>query len=234
MVTRTRRPAPETAPPNDQKEPYHKGNVRAQLLAAAERILETESVEDVTARRLCREVGVTSANFYNHFPSLDFLLLEIAAASFERRARERERLLRRGLPREDAMVALAQNTVEFGMKHSQLFRIMFGEIKDTSINPAYVEKSDHGFGMLVELIYGEDLYRGDDLVWSHQHCPKAYAFMSFIWGMSYMFSRGLIANPGGTKASRLAFVEEMTRAYVEGLGDKARRSVTRAPVRKAP
>ena len=44
-------------------------------LAAAERILETESVEDVTARRLCREVGVTSGNFYNHFESLDFLLL---------------------------------------------------------------------------------------------------------------------------------------------------------------
>ena len=211
--------------------PYHKGNVRAQLLAAAERILQTESVEDVTARRLCREVGVTSANFYNHFPSLDYLLLEIAAAGFERRAKERERLLRRGLPREDAMVALAQSTVEFGMKNAQLFRIMFGQIKDTSINPNYVEKSDQGFGMLVELIYGQDLYRSDDLVWSHEHCPKAYAFMAFIWGTSYLFSRGLIANPGGTKASRMAFVEQMTRAWVQGISDADRRSATHASVR---
>jgi len=212
--------------------PYHKGNVRALLLAAAERILETESVEDVTARRLCREVGVTSGNFYNHFESLDFLLLEIAAKGFERRAKERERLLKRGLPREEAIVAIAQSTVEFGIKHSQLFRIMFGQIKDTSINPHYVQKSDQGFGLLVELIYGEDLYRPDDLEWSHQNCPKAYAFMSFIWGMSYLFSRDLIANPGGTKASRMKFVDEMTRAYLQGISGKARRATAnKAPTR---
>ena len=62
---------------------YHKGNVAEDLMAVAVRILETERVEDLSVRRLAREVGVTPANFYNHFVSLNDLLLDLAADAFE-------------------------------------------------------------------------------------------------------------------------------------------------------
>lgn len=55
---------PTGAEPASANAPYHKGNVPLRMMEAAERILATETVEDITARRLCREVGVTSANFY--------------------------------------------------------------------------------------------------------------------------------------------------------------------------
>ena len=42
---------------------YHKGNVAEDLKLAAIRILEAETVEDLSVRRLAREIGVTAANF---------------------------------------------------------------------------------------------------------------------------------------------------------------------------
>ena len=56
-------------------------------MEVAGRILETETVEDLSVRRLAREVGMTPANFYNHYPSLNELLLEIGAKAFSERAR---------------------------------------------------------------------------------------------------------------------------------------------------
>lgn len=196
--------------------PYHKGNVPALLLEAAERILDKESVEDVTARRLCREVGVTSANFYNHYPSLDYLLLEIAAKYFRKRWQQRRRLLKKGPSREEAMVEIALNTVEFGIRHPQVNRIMFGQIRDTSINPNYTRESDIGFGLLVQLVQGEDLYTPTDLKLSHERCKPTYTFMSFIYGLTFLVSRNVIANPEGSAAARRAFVKDLTLTFLRG------------------
>ncbi len=51
---------------------------------AASRILEAETVEDLSVRRRAREVGVTPADFYNHYPTLNDLLLEIGAKAIRR------------------------------------------------------------------------------------------------------------------------------------------------------
>lgn len=212
-------PEPSGASPEDDgaRAPYHKGNVPALLLEATERILMTEGVEDVTARRLCREVGVTSANFYNHYPSLDYLLLEVAAKYFKERAQQRRRLLKRQRPREEALVQVAVDTVEFGLRHSQIMRIMFGQIRDTSINPNYTRESDLGFRILVEIVQGEDLYTPDDLALAHARCQPTYAFMSFIYGMAFLVSRDVIANPEGTAVARRRFVEALTRNFLRGI-----------------
>ncbi len=207
-------PAPESI---EVPAPYHKGNVAARLMAAAERILDTESVEEITARRLCREVGVTSANFYNHYPSLDFLLLEIAAKSFAARAAMIRRLISRGLPRDEALVLLAQRTVELSFERPQLFRIMFGRIKTPAVNPNYILAADLSLAALTHLVYGEDIFRPGDIAWSHEHCPKAYGFFAFVYGLAITVSTGMISNPAGTKSGRMRFVEALTRAHLAGL-----------------
>ncbi|ODT88367.1 MAG: hypothetical protein ABS78_07045 [Phenylobacterium sp. SCN 70-31] len=200
-----------------EAKPYHKGNVPALLMAAAERVLQTENVEDVSARRLCREVGVTSANFYNHYPSLDYLLLEIAAKYFEGRTRERRRLLKRRLPREEAMIVAAQSMVEFGIRHPQILRLTFGQIRDPSINPNFVRASDEGFRILVQIVQGEDVYTPDDLELAHRRCQPTYGFMAFMYGVAYLLTREVIANPEGTRAARRRFVEDLTRSVIRGV-----------------
>jgi len=197
--------------------PYHKGNVAALLYAAAEKILKYETVEAITARRLCREVGVTAANFYNHYPSLEYLLLEIASNGFERRLRDSQKILKQGLPREEALVMLVHKTVDFALENAQLFRIMFGQIHDTSINPRYAIASEESFRTLIHIVYGEDIYRSSDIAWSHEHCQKGYAFFSFSYGLALAISRPIFSNPSGTKAGRRAFIEDLTHTFLRGL-----------------
>ena len=211
MTERVKRPSGDEA----SATPYHKGNVRALLMEAAERLLKTEMVEDITARRLCREIGVTSANFYNHYPSLDFLLLEIAAKGFEARTRMMNRLLQRTLTREEAMVKCAVKTVELSLEQPQLFRIMFGYVKDPAENPKYVNQADASLRALTHIVYGEDIFRADDILWSHEHCANAYVFFSFIYGLATAISTGMISNPTGTQKGQMRYVEELTRNLIK-------------------
>jgi AcrR family transcriptional regulator len=201
----------------NQKAPYHKGNVRNDLIEAARRLLESEKVEEITARRLCREVGVSSANFYNHFRSLDDLFLEVAADGFAQRAAENRRLMKRDDSREDKLVQIAQNLVEFSIGQSQLFRLMFGQIGDTGVSHRYLAGADDSFRVIAEIVMGQDLYRADDLSYSHEVCKPAYAYFAFIYGLARCLSQGLIANPSGTRAERRRFVEALTRQIIDGL-----------------
>ena len=213
----TGKSAPASAVKSKAAEPYHKGNVPARLMEAAERILETEMVEDITARRLCRKVGVTSANFYNHYPSLEFLLLEIAAKGFQARTRMMRKLIKSNLSREEAMIECAVKTVELSLKQPQLFRIMFGYSKEPTQSANYVKYGDESLAVLTHIVYGEDIFRTDDIAWSHEHCQKAYAFFSFIYGLAVAMSTKMISNPHGTRKSMIAIIEDVTRAYLRGL-----------------
>jgi len=209
----TRRPGKGGA----AKAPYHKGNVRSGLISAARRLLETEKVEDITARRLCREVGVSSANFYNHFASLDDLFLEVAAEGFAQRAAENRRLLTRSESREDKLVRVAQNLVEFSIVQSQMFRLMFGQLGDPGVSNRFVAGADDSFRVISELVMGQDLYRAEDPVYSHEVCKPAYAFFAFIYGLARCYSQGLISNSSGTRAERRSFVDALTRQIIHGL-----------------
>lgn len=196
---------------------YHRGNVRNDLIAAARRLLETEKVEDITARRLCREVGVSSANFYNHFGSLDQLFLEVADEGFAQRAAENRRLMKRNESREDKLVQIAQNLVEFSLGQSQLFRLMFGQIGEADISNRHLAGADDSFRVIAGIVMGQDLYLADDLDHSHDVCKPAYAFFAFIYGLARCYSQGLISNPSGTRAERRRFVEALTRQIIHGL-----------------
>lgn len=211
--------AEESGAKGARNEPYHKGNVPKRLMEAAEQILETETLEDITARRLCREVGVTSANFYNHYPSLEYLLLEIAAKGFESRVQMMKKLIRSERPRSEMMVICAVKTVDLSLKKPQLFRLMFGYTKDPLQNANYATKADMSLATLTHIVYGEDIYRADDVLWSHEHCKKAYAFLSFISGMAGAVSTQIISNPVGTRKAILSYVEDLTLTYLAGIED---------------
>lgn len=200
-----------------EKTPYHKGNVKSSLIEAARRLLETDTIEAITARRLCREVNVSSANFYNHFASLEDLFLEVAAEGFAQRAAENQRLLKRGGSREEMLIQIAQNLVEFSIGNSQLFRLMFGQIGDVGASQRYIAGADESFAVISEIVMGKDIYRADDLAHSHAVCQPAYAYFAFIYGLARCMSQGLIANPSGTRAERKRFVEELTRQIIHGL-----------------
>ena len=54
--------------------PYHHGDLRTAVLAAAEKILEKQGVDAVTLRAVARAVGVSHTAPKNHFGDLEGLL----------------------------------------------------------------------------------------------------------------------------------------------------------------
>jgi AcrR family transcriptional regulator len=198
-----------------QKPAYHRGNVAQDLKETAVRILETERLEDISARRLCREVGVTSANFYNHFPSLEHFLLELAADGFEKRVVQNRRILGRDVLREEKLIELSVNLTEFAVEHAQLFRIMFGHVDGLAMHERYRVMADESFRIIVEAVYGYDRYRSDDIEWSRENCPHAYGFFAHIYGIARMISGKLMPVPA--KAARKRFVTSVTQAFLRGL-----------------
>ncbi|MGC4806021.1 TetR/AcrR family transcriptional regulator [Micromonospora sp. DT233] len=64
--------------------PYHHGQLRAALLAAAERSLREQGADQLSLRELARQLGVSHAAPRRHFPDRQALLDALAEAGFAR------------------------------------------------------------------------------------------------------------------------------------------------------
>lgn len=193
---------------------YHKGNVAEDLRAAALRILTKEKVEDVTLRRLTREVGVTPANFYNHFANVEDLLLDIAADGFDDLSKASERAWKKQGGKADVLVALATEFVRFGCRKPQLLRLMFGHETHRK-NQRFHDAANGSFAELVRFIYGEDRFDPNDSARSHEHCRIAYGFFAFCYGLARTVGSGQF-DLDVQSAALDRFVEQTVRPFLDG------------------
>lgn len=193
---------------SDRQRPYHKGNVAADLKAVALRLLKTERFEDISARRLCREVGVTYANFYNHFPSFDYLMLDIAADAFAARVERNRTILESAGSRREAMTEIAVATVEFAVKTPQLFRLMFGQIEPEMGPPRFDEEAVRSLRVLGRAAGADSL-----------NAPNAYAFFAFTQGLARIVSQNFVSVNLKTPAARRRFVRNVSDAFFAGVAD---------------
>lgn len=195
---------------------YHKGNVAQDLLAAAARILKTERVEDVSVRRLAREVGVTPANFYNHFPSLDDLLLTLAAENFDKFRLDAQRIIAERKSRREAILQRSFMFVDFAMANKQVFRIMFGHLPNSIANARFREASNASFGQLMHLVYGRDIFDPADLRRSHIQGRAAYAVFAIIYGLARNIMEDQFQFATGSRAEIHQFVEAVMNTLLDG------------------
>ena len=113
------------APPVSDR-PYHHGQLRAALLAAAERTLREQGEDQLSLRELARVVGVSHAAPRRHFPDRQALLDALAESGFERLdAQLRAALTGAGgefVPRLRATVAAY---IRFATEDAALLELMF-------------------------------------------------------------------------------------------------------------
>lgn len=104
--------------------PYHHGDLRAALVAAARRSLENG--EAFSLRALARDVGVSPTAPYRHFADRDSLESAVAAEGFRDL---RALLLPEGAAPTSraAFIEFAVVYVAFAADHPALFRVMFGK-----------------------------------------------------------------------------------------------------------
>ena len=207
------------------KRTYHKGHVAEDLMHTARILLEQETVESVTVRRLTRSVGVTPASFYNHFVNLNDLLLQIAAEAFTECTRELRYLQRNSANRTDALKAALVEYTNFAYRHPQVFRIMFGFVPNAVSHKIYHEAAMRAFATLLEIIYGTDMLHLHDIDGTRKRARIGYGLCAMGNGLAVMLAQGQIIFNKEHRQSRQGMIEGIVDALIhnelgEALGRK--------------
>jgi AcrR family transcriptional regulator len=131
--------------------PYHHGNLRSALLAAAERTVRERGVQELSLRELAREVGVSHGAPRRHFPDRQALLDALAESGFERLAAELraagERAEHEFQPRLEATAAAY---IRFATADPALLDLMFASKQ--RMQPSLHDAMERAFSVLIELI----------------------------------------------------------------------------------
>jgi AcrR family transcriptional regulator len=133
--------------------PYHHGNLRAALLARAERTVRDRGVQELSLRELAREVGVSHGAPRRHFADRQALLDALAEAGFARLGAElRGAAEGAGDDFEARLRETATAYVRFATRDAALLELMFaGKHRDPS--GALHEAADRAFSVILELIH---------------------------------------------------------------------------------
>ena len=111
--------------PSSTTRPYHHGDLRRTIVAAAvDLVRDTQSVE-FSIRELARRAGVSHNAPYKHFSDKRELLAAVSAAGFELLAVRMAAVGDRRTPR--ALIsAMARAYVRLGIENPAIYRLMFG------------------------------------------------------------------------------------------------------------
>ena len=108
-----------------EPKPYHHGDLRASLLAAAARWLDERGAETLTLRELARAAGVSHAAPYHHFANRDELMAGVAEQAFDRLGDALAAVAGAPDPAR-ALVDIGEAYVREALAHPAQFRLMFG------------------------------------------------------------------------------------------------------------
>ncbi len=132
--------------------PYHHGNLRAALLAQAERTLREQGSEQLSLRELARQAGVSHAAPRRHFADRQALLDALAESGFSRLGDElRAALDAAGDDYEARFRATATAYVRFATRDAALLELMFAG-KNREQSSTLHDASERAFSAILELI----------------------------------------------------------------------------------
>ena len=131
---------------------YHHGDLRAELMKQALKILDKKGVEGLTLREVARAAKVSHTAPYRHFKDKEDILAAIAEVGFTDLAARGQRALQAADPLE-GYLQYGREYIAFAAEHPQYFRIMFsGKFENYPNCPGLKESGDAAFGALVAAI----------------------------------------------------------------------------------
>lgn len=113
---------------NDTKPQYHHGSLREALIENALVFLKSNSVEDLSLRKLAATIGVNQTALYSHFKNKKALLAELAKFGFEDLIKQSVLVFEQGKTAEENLSLFAQYYLTFAIEHPELFKLMFGPL----------------------------------------------------------------------------------------------------------
>jgi AcrR family transcriptional regulator len=176
----------------DPRKRYHHGDLRAALLARAERKLSREGTHMLSLRELARDVGVSHGAPREHFPNKQALLDALAETGFQRLGQELEAAMagNRGSFTE-RLTVFAQTYVRFANRQPALLELMFASLHRPGANPSLREANDRAFAAPIALIAsaqanGEIIADDPDRV--------AMAVLATLQGLAWLANSSIITD----------------------------------------
>jgi len=135
---------------------YHHGNLKEELLKNAVDIIHNDGIETLTLSELSKRLGTSRSAIYRHFSSKNELIQNVLAYGFQMFEKDiSEVFMQNEMNILSRLHAMGKIYVNFGIEHSNLYRILFGEkfqILRTETCPIEDEEKAPGFHSLVNLI----------------------------------------------------------------------------------
>jgi AcrR family transcriptional regulator len=132
--------------------PYHHGNLRAALLAQAERTVREHGAQQLSLRELARQAGVSHGAPRRHFPDRQSLLDALAETGFARLGVElRTAVEGAGEDFEARLRATATAYVHFATRDAALLELMFAGKRRAPSGPLH-DAAERAFSVVLELI----------------------------------------------------------------------------------
>ncbi|MCX7645210.1 MAG: TetR/AcrR family transcriptional regulator [Rhodobacteraceae bacterium] len=179
--------------------PYHHGDLRAALLAAAAAELEARGIEAFSLRSVAKRAGVSHAAPAHHFGDVNGLLTALAAEGFRRFvAHQAAREDRGGADPAARLVEAGLGYIAFARANPALFRLMFASDRPDFGEPALAAAAEAAFGQLADACAAVAVRRGGAV-------PPAE--VEATWGIVH----GLADLLAGGRLKRLAALPEAER-----------------------
>lgn len=110
---------------------YHHGDLRAALVEAGLKALESQDIGAISLRQLARDVGVSPTAVYRHFPDKTALLAALGQAGITQMA-DWQQAAAQAATDADAFAATGRAYVRWALANPALFRLVFGQCREVS------------------------------------------------------------------------------------------------------
>lgn len=131
------------------KQPYHHGDLRSALMAAALRLINKHGVKGFSLKDAATDAGVSTAAPYRHFADKEALLGAIQDEGFSLFNASLAAAYAKADTAQSKIVALGVAYVRFALEHPAHFRLMFSMSGDKASS---AEMGNSGFLLLVEAV----------------------------------------------------------------------------------
>ena len=206
-----------------KRDTYHHGDLRRELLAAAEQVLLARGVHGFTLREAARRAGVSPAAPAHHFGDVRGLLTEIARLGFAEFAAA---LLAAdaagGTDPARRLQEQAQAYVRFALDRPARFTLMFSNDVYDKGNPQLQEVAHRAYEVLEAAVRdarGRPLLQALDAE-SHGLLLGTW---SIVHGFAHLALGGELRDPQGQPASRELILSTLLPSAIQLLLDSIRR-----------
>lgn len=159
-------------PAPDDKSPYHHGDLRKALMAAAEAELGERGIEAFSLRSVAKRAGVSHAAPAHHFGDVNRLLTALATEGFRQfLAAQSAREAAAAPDAASQMVAAGLGYIDFAMQRPALFRLLWGSRRPDFTDADLAEASRASYQHLVDQIgaAGGRTIADETAVWAIAH-----------------------------------------------------------------